>query len=983
MANILRSELTDITYDDKISKRVFGMEDSNQDVNLANNVFMREMNKADMDCADVILRDKSVNVSIDWGFVVTWYKVTSYPGSLEAHNSFQGAIACDLQYTSGGDNMQRCFVVFDFGELQWTITEESTTHAISGFNGGNGKRLSLLFSKTPAVRNLWAYSNVGIDGLWMYELQETDSAPAVELGPVPPDLIELEAVCNGPMVPSVVDSAFELNFRISDCYLPPTEISYQLKLQGQAGTVTQNCDYNVTTRTLSTNGKVALFKHNGPMVVHILVDGLPLIGEKYIFVYATAPNGLLKARYDKDENQVQLSLENCPPNGSFRNLTVTLANGTVIDEDNQLLDPDILNYTYSLDFSFSDHRYEIYFSIKGVNSCESDPIFVDTQKSQDSKVLKNCSQFDLEESRNDYSNCEMMLTKWYPCPQVPRNFDLTNQESISLVTDADWAKLEVSRGMSGWEYDICCDNGTNPEQRDQLFRIGYCWKSNCEHKRSQAGVSPAFCIRSPRLACSALIDSVSQNRMVSNQCCYNAADGFLVHENTNGFIPFMNSGSMQQEVNSMTNLIKHYKSELSPFNLCCFRNSPFAVPPICITHFKKHRPTIVGEYWPRNVILNRGDPHLSTIDGLFYPFMGIGVYTMLITQNELGEEPNDITEIQASMRQLGKGTVFSGIAIRHKFTLVECYMNRQTEELKVSVNKIVKTVGQGLSEYNLAHVEVTESVTSEGIQMVRFGFQQNMMIVEVYAVGILINLKLSVPPTFRNRTRGLMGTYDGDTENDYTAFDGSVMNTTADLQQVHDIFGESWKVSDQRDWLFSTQEFINAIQQDIEDDFGFLPSYEMNFASEDFRNQANITCKGDLACMRDVSLVGNLSIATAFTAFQKDIQTAQLWNEVARLNEESFFAQTPIVRQTDDILEEIEEETKLLIIIMGSLFAFILLIFLSVIIRQGCTQKRTPKVTPQNLNYRFDQTSFNNAFGYIPKFDAQPFDNFYGSQLKW
>ena len=122
------------------------------------------------------------------------------------------------------------------------------------------------------------------------------------------------------------------------------------------------------------------------------------------------------------------------------------------------------------------------------------------------------------------------------------------------------------------------------------------------------------------------------------------------------------------------------------------------------------------------------------------------------------------------MRQLGKGTVFSGIAIRHKFTLVECYMNRQTEELKVSVNKIVKTVGQGLSEYNLAHVEVTESVTSEGIQMVRFEFQQNMMIVEVYAVGNLINLKLSVPPTFRNRTRGLMGTYDGDTENDYTAY---------------------------------------------------------------------------------------------------------------------------------------------------------------------------------------------------------------------
>ena len=135
--------------------------------------------------------------------------------------------------------------------------------------------------------------------------------------------------------------------------------------------------------------------------------------------------------------------------------------------------------------------------------------------------------------------------------------------------------------------------------------------------------------------------------------------------------------------------------------------------------------------------------------------------------------------------------------------------------------------------------------------------------------------------------------------------------------------------------------------------------------------------------MRDVSLVGNLSIATAFTAFQKDIQTAQLWNEVARLNEDSFFSQTPILHQAEEILEEIEEETKLLIIILGSLFAFILSIFLIVIIRQECTQKRTPKVTPANLNYCFDQTSFNDAFGYIPNIAAQSFDNFYGSQLKW
>ena len=166
----------------------------------------------------------------------------------------------------------------------------------------------------------------------MYELKEIDSAPAVELGPVPTDLIELEAVCNGPIRPSVVDAAFKHKFSISECYLPPTKISYQLKFQGQADDVDEIANYSETTRTLSTKGKVALLKQNGPMVVHILVDGLPLIGEKYIFVYATAPNGLLKARYDKDENQVQLSLENCPPNGSFQNLTVTLASKLLLSD---------------------------------------------------------------------------------------------------------------------------------------------------------------------------------------------------------------------------------------------------------------------------------------------------------------------------------------------------------------------------------------------------------------------------------------------------------------------------------------------------------------------------------------------------------------------------------------------------------------------------------------------------------------------------
>ena len=239
-----------------------------------------------------------------------------------------------------------------------------------------------------------------------------------------------------------------------------------------------------------------------------------------------------------------------------------------------------------------------------------------------------CGDFDTQESKNDYSNCEDMLRKWYPCPKVPQNFDSSALGPSPPVDDADWAMLEVTTGMSRWEYDICCDNGNNPKQRDDLFRSGYCRKDRCEFKSPRfVDASPAFCIRSPRLACVALLDLVAKKYLASNQCCYSKS-GDLITDNTPVLYNPWKTGSMQLQVNSMTNSFAHYESELCPFRKCCFYSNPGD----CKDVFKKHRPTIVGEYWPRNVILNRGDPHLSTIDGLFYPFMGVGVYTMLTTQ---------------------------------------------------------------------------------------------------------------------------------------------------------------------------------------------------------------------------------------------------------------------------------------------------------------------------------------------------------------
>ena len=315
--------------------------------------------------------------------------------------------------------------------------------------------------------------------------------------------------------------------------------------------------------------------------------------------------------------------------------------------------------------------------------------------------------------------------------------------------------------MNGWEYDLCCGN-PDLEMSEKLDSIGFCEKDTCEFKGTGYD-EPGFCIRSPRLACTATTsvelngtkESREESIMVSNQCCYNSTTDELIKSSNS-------AGSMQREVGSIDNMIRHFTSDLKPFYKCCTLASPHASDPFC-GYYRDHRPTIISNYWPRNILINRGDPHLQTVDGVSYPFMGLGVYRMVITDDSssIGGQ----TELQASMRRVGNGTVFSGIAVKHENTLLEVYIDKSAA-FKLVINNFEKTLGESVREYILANVAVEER---DDLKSVRFQFLENMLIVEVYVIQNFLNLKISVPPSFKFQMRGLLGYYDGDPDNDFEA----------------------------------------------------------------------------------------------------------------------------------------------------------------------------------------------------------------------
>ena len=213
---------------------------------------------------------------------------------------------------------------------------------------------------------------------------------------------------------------------------------------------------------------------------------------------------------------------------------------------------------------------------------------------------------------------------------------------------------------------------------------------------------------------------------------------------------------MHRQLNSMDNLPGHFWNDLYPYGSCCLQHMPFA--PECQEQFRSKRKTLIGSYLPRNIRINRGDPDIDTIDGQNYPFMGLGVFTMFTTSQP------DPTIFQASMRRVGNGTVFSGIAIKYDNVVLECHINDEAD-FTLALEGHKRQVGQ-LKEYILSNIEIQESADGKTL---KFHFLGNNLIVVVRVVNNFLNLLISVPPTFRNQTSGLMGNYNGNASDDFQA----------------------------------------------------------------------------------------------------------------------------------------------------------------------------------------------------------------------
>ena len=88
-------------------------------------------------------------------------------------------------------------------------------------------------SGTAEVRNLWAQSNIGLMGIWVFEMDQRSAAPfVIPGGRLSSGLLNFNMLCSGEIQPKLADMLkSQQALTISNCVMPAFE-TLELKFTG-------------------------------------------------------------------------------------------------------------------------------------------------------------------------------------------------------------------------------------------------------------------------------------------------------------------------------------------------------------------------------------------------------------------------------------------------------------------------------------------------------------------------------------------------------------------------------------------------------------------------------------------------------------------------------------------------------------------------------------------------------------------------------
>ncbi|XP_078588078.1 mucin-like protein [Branchiostoma floridae x Branchiostoma japonicum] len=256
------------------------------------------------------------------------------------------------------------------------------------------------------------------------------------------------------------------------------------------------------------------------------------------------------------------------------------------------------------------------------------------------------------------------------------------------------------------------------------------------------------------------------------------------------------------------------------------------------------------------IIFIRGDPHFTTIDGKDYTFNGLGEYTLVDaldgeflvqgrTRKAIGP---DGVETAA--------TVLSAVAARTSNSS-SVQVNHEEGEFRLFVDNIFTPEFNDLSsEEFLAFTDVMISKGTNGSVVAEFTSGARL---EVYEKAGVPATMMHLPGDYMHQTKGLMGVWNGDPDDDFTRPNGTILSTNATDEEIYD-FGQLWEITEAESiFYYGDQNYADFHNQDP----SYRPIFATTFDDPELEQEALGVCGDDRECLFDASVTRNVTIGKA------------------------------------------------------------------------------------------------------------------------
>ncbi|XP_070554568.1 sushi domain-containing protein 2-like [Ptychodera flava] len=363
------------------------------------------------------------------------------------------------------------------------------------------------------------------------------------------------------------------------------------------------------------------------------------------------------------------------------------------------------------------------------------------------------------------------------------------------------------------------------------------------------------------------------------QCCYNN-EGNLINgpqeysggtshrRHHDGIYPYKSPG--------LVPYLSHYLTDILPWEHCCHYSNDF-----CHYYYDNRPSDDCRIYEPPRPGGGVGDPHFITLDGLEYTFNGHGEFYLIRT------ETNDFTMQGRMMKlKLQSGSTVEGATV---FTAV-AMSTRTSDTVQVQMNDrrtldawINST--EGNTGWERVDFEENNFWTFNGVSVVKDNIGNSSLVTVTFSNGVSVQITATEgtlmmsymifgPPSLKGKTRGLMGTWNDNPDDDLLSADGEYLPQNSELRDIHYSFGMTWNVSEENSlFRYDTGESHATIN-----DYSYEPDFEIPTNVTDYVVDL---CGENTQCIFDYKVTGIESVA--LTSKEAVVQYENLVEDTAKV----------------------------------------------------------------------------------------------------